>query len=138
MRTLAILFLSLLFTAVVSAISIEENFPKYFSECNSNDATKIDREAAGKLKRGEKFNGDQMSAYLNCMFKKFGIQDENGDYNQQTVTDLIKYIVSDQGNVDTIITNCGTRPEGSSAKAAALHLIVCSTKYDKLRFPSNY
>ncbi|CAG9829913.1 unnamed protein product [Diabrotica balteata] len=136
MRTLAIFCFGLLFAAVVSAINFEEEFPKHFAECNSNDATKVDYDAVAKAKRGEKFNPEQLSSYLNCMFTKFGIQDNNGDYNQQKVKELIKHVVSDQGNVDTIITNCATRPEGSSAKVAALNLLVCSRKYDKLRFPS--
>ncbi|XP_072377943.1 uncharacterized protein [Diabrotica undecimpunctata] len=136
MRTFAIFFLGIVFAAVVSAIDFEAEFPKNFAECNSNEATKVDRDALAKAKSQQKFNPDQLSSYLNCMFTKFGIQDNNGDYNQQKVKELIKHIVSDQGNVDKIITNCALRPEGSSAKAAALHLLVCSRKYDKLRFPS--
>ncbi|CAG9829914.1 unnamed protein product [Diabrotica balteata] len=120
----------------VSAINFEEEFPKYFAECNSNDATKVDLDAVAKAKSGQKFNPEQLSSYLNCMFTKFGIQDNNGDYNQQKVKEFIKHIVSDQGNVDTIITNCAIRPEGSTAKSAALNLLVCPAKYDKLRYPS--
>uniref|UniRef100_A0A6P7FN99 Uncharacterized protein LOC114329538 isoform X3 n=1 Tax=Diabrotica virgifera virgifera TaxID=50390 RepID=A0A6P7FN99_DIAVI len=134
MKISTTLFLGLLFTAaVVSSFSFDDDFEKYLDECNSNDATRIDRDALDKAKRQEKFNPDQLSAYLNCIFTKFGIQDENGDYKQQRLNDFIKHVVSDQGNVETIITNCGTRPEGTTAKIAALHLLVCIRKYDKLR-----
>nr|APC94280.1 odorant-binding protein 26 [Pyrrhalta aenescens] len=109
-------------------------YAKYYSDCDSEPATALNRDDFKNAMSGKPFNAEQ-AAYFFCLNTKFGVQNEQGDYVREPLKKFFKHIVVNQDNIEKIVEICSTRPGGSSAKDAALSLFNCAKKIDNLHFP---
>nr|APC94281.1 odorant-binding protein 5 [Pyrrhalta aenescens] len=137
MKTLALVCFSAIVLPVYadSYFSFYANYITYYMLCDNDAATSLNRDDLRNALRDKPFNAKQLEAYLFCLNKHFGVQNEQGDYVPEKLKEFFKHVVVNQDNLEKIVHSCSTRPEGSSAKDAALSLLNCAKKFDTLNIP---
>nr|UTN00823.1 odorant binding protein [Semanotus bifasciatus] len=87
----------------------KQHFRSLNEECQSNPATRLDKEMIEKLRKHEEVDKKQLRAYSLCMTKKLGIQKENGDVDKEALKKTLAKAINDETKLNKLVGECGAR-----------------------------
>lgn len=113
--------------------SFVEQYQKIHNECKSS--TNTDEKEIAKIFQGQPIEVEALGAHLLCVNKKFNIQNDNGDIDQENFRKVYVALNKSLDKTDIVIANCSVKKEGATPEEAAVELIKCTRKYAPLEPP---